>query len=298
MNPITSRLVGTGVALITPFEHGEIDFRSLDRMIDHVINGGVEYIVSLGSTGESATLDLDERRKLLDRTIARVNGRVPIVAGNFGENNTRDLCKYAESFDFAGIDAILSSSPAYNKPTQEGIYRHYKALSEASSVPVILYNVPGRTASNVTAETTLRLAHDFPSIIAIKEASGDIVQGSKIIMNKPEGFLVISGDDPTALPLIALGGQGVISVIANAYPAIFSSMVRLALSGNIVESRRLHEAMLNIHPVLYVEGNPAGIKAATTILGLSTPEVRLPLTSLSKERTMQLHALMDALEAG
>ncbi len=298
MNPSTARFAGTGVALITPFEHGEVDFRSLDRMIDHVIAGGVEYIVSLGSTGESATLDLDERRKVLDRTIARVDGRVPIVAGNFGDNNTRDLCKYAENFDFTGIDAILSSSPAYNKPTQEGIYLHYKALSEVCPVPVILYNVPGRTASNVTAETTLRLAHDFPSIIAVKEASGDMEQGSQIIHDKPEGFLVISGDDPTALPLIAFGADGVISVIANAYPAIFSDMVRAALSGDMTRASKLHESLMNIHPLLYVEGNPAGIKAATTLLGLSTPEVRLPLTPLSKERTTQLHALMDALGEG
>ena len=295
MNSTASRFIGTGVALITPFEHGKIDFRSLDRMIEHVIAGGVEYIVSLGSTGESATLDIDERRKVLDRTLARVDGRVPIVAGNFGDNNTRDLCKYAESFDFTGIDAILSSSPAYNKPTQEGIYQHYKALSEACAVPVILYNVPGRTASNVTAETTLRLANDCPSVIAIKEASGDMVQGSKILRDRPDGFLVISGDDPTALSLVALGGDGVISVIANAYPKIFSSMIRAGLSGDLEEARRLHESLLNIHPLLYVEGNPAGVKAATSILGLSTPEVRLPLTSLSKERTIQLHALMDLL---
>ena len=295
MNSGTSRFIGTGVALITPFENGEIDFRSLDRMIQHVIAGGVEYIVSLGSTGESATLDIDERRKVLDRTLARVDGRVPIVAGNFGDNNTRDLCKYAESFDFTGIDAILSSSPAYNKPTQEGIYQHYKALSEACAVPVILYNVPGRTASNVTAETTLRLANDCPSVIAIKEASGDMVQGSKILRDRPDGFLVISGDDPTSLSLVALGGDGVISVIANAYPKIFSSMIRAGLSGDLEEARRLHESLLNIHPLLYVEGNPAGVKAATSILGLSTPEVRLPLTSLSKERTIQLHALMDLL---
>ena len=295
---INTRFTGTGVAIITPFINGEIDFRSLDKMIDHVIDGGVEYIVSLGSTGESVTLNNDERRKILDRTIGHVNARVPIVAGNFGDNNTRDLCRYAEKFDFAGIDAILSSSPAYNKPTQDGIYQHYKALSEACAVPVILYNVPGRTASNVAAETTLRLAHDCPAIIAIKEASTDMVQASMILRDRPEGFLVLSGDDPTALSLIGLGGEGVISVIANAYPAIFSSMVRAVLQGDLPEARRLHESLLDIHPVLYVEGNPAGIKAATSLLGLSTPEVRLPLTPLSKERTTQLRALMDALKEG
>lgn len=295
MNSTAGYFAGTGVALITPFEDGELDFKSLDRMIEHVIEGRVEYIVSLGSTGESATLNETERRQVLNRTIERVAGRVPIVAGNFGDNNTRDLCRYAETFDFTGIDAILSSSPAYNKPTQEGIYQHYKALSTACPVPVILYNVPGRTASNVTAETTLRLAHDCPSIVAIKEASGDMVQASQILRGRPNGFLVLSGDDPTALALVSLGGDGVISVIGNAYPESFSSMIRAARSGQFAEARRLHESLLNIHPVLYVEGNPAGIKAATHLLGLSTPEVRLPLTALSAVRTTQLHALMDQL---
>lgn len=290
-----SQFIGTGVALITPFERGDVDYRALDRMIEHVINGGVEYIVSLGSTGESATLNNNERRAVLDRTIERVHARIPIVAGNFGDNNTRDLCKYAETFDYTGIDAILSSSPHYNKPTQEGIYQHYKALSEACPIPVILYNVPGRTASNISAETTVRLAQDCPTIIGIKEASGDMVQGSTILRDRPADFLVISGDDPTALPLITLGGHGVISVIANAYPAQFSSLIRAALFRDLVEATRLHELLLNIHPVLYVEGNPAGVKAATSILKLTTPEVRLPLTSLSKDRTSQLHALMDAV---
>ncbi len=289
------QFAGTGVALITPFELGELDFKALDRMIEHVINGGVEYLVSLGSTGESATLNEDERRQVLDHTIEKVAGRVPIVAGNFGDNNTRDLCKYVEKFDFTGIGAILSSSPAYNKPTQEGIYQHYKALSNACPVPVILYNVPGRTSSNVTAETTLRLAHDCPSIIAIKEASADMVQGSQIVRGRPEGFLVLSGDDPTALALMGLGGDGVISVIANAYPDTFSSMIRAARAGQYAEAQRLHEALLNVHPLLYVEGNPAGIKAATALLGLSTPEVRLPLTSLWEQRRSQLHEWVDTL---
>lgn len=295
MTKLTEQLKGTGVALITPFKKGELDFESLERMVDHVLAGGVEYIVSLGSTGESATLDEKERRSVLDKTLKYVDGRVPVVAGNFGDNNTRDLCKYAAGYNFDGISAILSSSPAYNKPTQEGIYQHYKALSEACAVPVILYNVPGRTASNMSAETTLRLAHDCPSIIAIKEASADLVQASRIIKDRPDDFLVISGDDPTALALIALGGDGVISVIANACPTEFSEMVRAALDGGITEAIELHDLLLSMHPLLYVEGNPAGIKAATSILGLSTPEVRLPLTSLSEGRTKELKALLDAL---
>jgi 4-hydroxy-tetrahydrodipicolinate synthase len=287
------RFRGTGVALVTPFQNQELDLSALDKMIEHVISGGVDYIVSLGSTGESATLDLDERRRVLDRTIERVKGRVPVVAGNFGENNTRDLCRYAESFDFTGIDAILSSSPAYNKPTQDGIYQHYKALSEACPVPVILYNVPGRTASNMTAATTLRLAHDCPTIIAIKEASGDMVQASQILKDRPENFLVISGDDPTALSLVALGGDGVISVIANAFAREFSDMIRAALTNDLIRARKLHEQLLPVHPLLYVEGNPAGIKAATSILELTSPEVRLPLTPLSKNRMEELKKEME-----
>lgn len=297
MKDAASKFIGTGVALITPFKHGEIDTDALDRMIDHVIEGGVEYVVSLGSTGESATLDEKERRHVLDRTIDRVNGRVPIVAGNFGDNNTRDLCRYVEGFNFTGIDAILSSSPAYNKPTQEGIYRHYKALSESCPVPVILYNVPGRTASNISAETTLRLAHDCPSIIAIKEASADLVQASKILRDKPEDFLVLSGDDPTALALVTLGGKGVISVIANVYPRQFSEMILAGLSGDLDTARKLHHLVLPMHGLLYAEGNPAGIKAATALRSLTTPEVRLPLTPLSAERTVQLRAVMDAIGA-
>lgn len=293
MSTLTTRLTGTGVAIITPFRGQDIDYDALDRMIDHVISGGVEYIVCLGSTGESATLNERERRQVLDHAINRIAGRVPLVAGNFGDNNTRDLCRYAEQFDFAGIDAILSSSPAYNKPTQSGLYAHYKALSEACPVPVILYNVPGRTASNMTAETTLRLAHDCPSIIAVKEASADLVQASQILKGRPKEFVVLSGDDPTAFALIALGGEGVISVIANALPRMFSDMVRAALAGDLTTARTLHESMLDIHPLLYVEGNPAGIKAATAILNLTTPEVRLPLTSLSPSRTDQLRTMLS-----
>lgn len=291
----TQWLRGTGVALVTPFADGDIDTASLQRMIDHVISGSVEYIVMLGSTGESATLNETERRQVLDLAIEHIGGRVPVVAGNFGDNNTRDLCRSVAGFDFSGIHAILSSSPSYNKPGQEGLYLHYKTLSEACPVPVILYNVPGRTASNVSAATTLRLAHDCPSIVAIKEASADLVQASHIIRDRPGGFLVLSGDDPTALPLILQGGDGVISVIANALPQMFSDMVRAALDGYGEQARGLHHRMLDIHPLLYVEGNPSGIKAATSILGLTSPEVRLPLTPLSVARTSELRALLGGI---
>ena len=201
------RFKGTGVAIVTPFLNYSIDYDALGRVLNHCISGGVDYIVSLGTTGESPTLSNDEKRAILDFTIEFVNGRTPIVAGNFGGNNTQAVCDYIDQFDFTGIDAILSSSPAYNKPSQEGLYLHYSKIAEHSPRPVIIYNVPGRTSSNITAETTLRIAHDNSNIIGIKEASADLAQSSKIINGKPENFLVLSGDDPTALEMILSGGD-------------------------------------------------------------------------------------------
>ena len=275
--------VGTGVAIVTPFRNGEIDLVAFRGIIDFVLAGGVEYIVCLGSTGESALLTSDERRKVLDTAIEHIDRRVPLVAGNFGGNNTNQLVNEIEHFNFEGIDAILSSSPAYVKPTQEGIYLHYRAMASACPVPIILYNVPGRTSSNVLPETVLRLARDCPSIIGVKEASADNEQIARIIADRPEGFLVLSGDDPTALETIRIGGNGVISVIANALPAIFSGMVRMALAGNFDFASELDARLQEIHPLLYVEGNPAGIKGALEHLDLCTREVRLPLTSLTAE---------------
>lgn len=288
---------GTGVAIVTPFQVGRIDYPALGRIIDHCVAGGVDYIVSLGTTGESVTLSPIEQREILDFTISHLEGRVPLVAGNFGGNNTAILLEQMDNYSFQGIDALLSSSPAYNKPTQEGIYQHYKALSEASPVPLILYNVPGRTASNITAETTLKIAADCPNVIGIKEASGDMIQGSQIAKNKSEDFLLISGDDPTALPLIACGGEGVISVMANALPGAFCQMIKAALAGNMAKAREIHLNLLDIHPLLYVEGNPVGIKAALSILGLSTYEVRLPLIRMSASTKNKLAASIDAINA-
>lgn len=272
---------GTGVAIITPFKaDGTVDHSALRTVIDHIINGGVEYLVSLGTTGEAATLSSDEKKAVWETTVAHVNGRVPIVAG-IGGNSTSGVLNDLKKFDSAGFDAVLSVCPYYNKPIQEGIYQHYKAIAEESVLPVILYNIPGRTGINMTAETTLRLAHDFRNIIAMKEASGNFEQFNKIIKDKPEDFLFISGDDPITLPLIAMGAAGVISVIGNAVPGIFSTMVRMCLDGKFIEAQPLHHSLTEFTSLCFAEGNPGGIKAAMKILGICGQEMRLPLVNVS-----------------
>ena len=293
-----SKFTGTGVAIITPFRNGAIDFEAMSKVIDHVINGGVEFIVALGSTGETATLDEAESKHVLEHVVNQVNKRVPIVAGNFAGNNTKDLCRYIKSFDFTGIDAILSSSPAYVKPSQEGIFLHYSAIAEVSPVPIILYNVPGRTRSNMEWETTVRLAESNPKFIGIKEASGDIIQATRIIKNRPDNFFVTSGDDEIALPMIACGGEGVISVMANAFPHSFSSMIRAAKAENYVEARKLNFQTYDLHKWLYIEGNPVGIKSAMEVLGFCSNEVRLPLARMSEGNYLKLkHAVEAAVKA-
>lgn len=286
---------GTGIALITPFnENGSIDFEALRKVIEHDIKGGVEYLVSLGTTGETATLNKEEKLQVLRFTAELVNKRVPLVAG-FGGNDTRELIEAIKGFDFEGYDALLSASPYYNKPTQEGIYQHYKAVAEASPVPVILYNVPGRTSSNVTAETTLRLARDFKNIIAVKEASGNFDQVMQIIKYRPDGFLVISGDDLITLPLIAAGADGVISVIGNAMPGDFSEMVRLALKSDFPSARKLHYKLTDLTNLLFAEGNPGGVKAVLQLMGIGTDQVRLPLWRISNELTNKLKAELETI---
>lgn len=286
---------GTGIALITPFNgDGSIDFESLKKVIEHDIKGGVEYLVSLGTTGESATLNKEEKLEVLRFTAEVVKGRVPLVAG-FGDNDTRELVESIKAFDFKGYDALLSASPYYNKPTQEGIYQHYKAVADASPVPVILYNVPGRTSSNVTADTTLRLARDHKNIIAIKEASGNFEQVMQIIKYRPEGFLVISGDDLITLPLIACGADGVISVIGNAMPAEFSEMVRLALKNDFVGARKLHYQLTDLTNLLFAEGNPGGVKATLQHLGIGGDQVRLPLWRVSDGLKAKLKQELDTI---
>lgn len=286
---------GTGVALITPFDgNGQIDWQGLKGVINHVIEGGVEYVVSLGTTGESATLSKSEKLEVLETTVETVNGRVPVVAG-FGGNNTQAIIRDIQDFHFRGVEGILSVSPYYNKPTQQGIYLHYKALSESTDKPIILYNVPGRTSSNITADTTLRLAHDFNTIVAIKEASGDLEQCMEIVRGRPDGFSVISGEDPLTLPMISFGMDGVISVVANAYPKEYSDMVRLALKGAFSSAAPLHFKLLPVIKGLFAEGNPGGVKAAMKILGVCEDHLRLPLANISESAFKKLKEAMNAI---
>lgn len=272
---------GTGVAIITPFQaDGQVDYEALGKLINYLIDGGLEYIVSLGTTGESATLSNDERKKVWEFTSKAVNGRINLVAG-IGGNNTHEVVEQIKSFDIAGYDAILSASPHYNKPTQEGIYQHYKAIAEVSKLPIILYNVPSRTGSNISAETTIRLANDFKNIIAIKEASGNFDQLNQIARDKPEGFLLISGDDPISLPMIALGGVGVISVVGNALPRQMSDMIRTCLAGDFKSAQKGHSQLIDFTRLMFVEGSPAGVKTALKHLGICGDTVRLPLVQVS-----------------
>jgi 4-hydroxy-tetrahydrodipicolinate synthase len=294
------RFIGTGVAIITPFKNNEVDYDSLTRIIEYVINGGVNYIVALGSTGETATLNETEARQVLDHCIRTIDNRLPLVAGNFGWNDTKELVAKIRSYNFDGVDAILSSSPAYVKPSQEGIFRHYAAVADVCPRPVILYNVPGRTRSNMEWETTVRLAEYSDVIIGIKEASGDLIQTTRIIKNKPPHFIVTSGDDEVALPMTAVGGDGVISVMANALPKAFSQMINFALDQDYEGARSLNFKTYDLHKWLYIEGNPVGIKSAMEILGFCTNEVRLPLAPMSaqnyeklREEVMKIKALLD-----
>lgn len=272
------------MALITPFSADmSIDWESLERCIEHVITGGVEYIVSLGTTGEAITLTSRECQQVFDFTVDKSKGRVPVVAGWFGANSTMHLLERLKSVDLRRADAILASSPAYNKPSQEGIFRHYMEVSKASPVPIILYNVPSRTSSNVAPETFVRLSHGSDKFVGVKEASGNLVQAQYIIKHRAsEDFLVLSGDDQITLGMVACGGDGVISVIANSHPAEFSEMVRAGLKGDLAKARQLNDLLHDIHPLLYCEGNPVGIKAAMNILGLCQNELRLPLVPMGK----------------
>jgi len=284
---------GTGVALVTPFNNGKVDYADLERIINYTINGGVDYLVSLGTTGEAVNLSEKECQKILRFTAKVTNGRIPLVAGLFGDNNTTRLVNRLNKYDLEGYAAVMSASPHYVKPNQEGIFRHFMEIEKVAPLPIIMYNVPGRTSSNMSAATTLRLAHASDKFIAIKEASGDIVQGAKIIKDKPADFLVISGDDPTALGLIACGGDGVISVIGNAFPTAFSGMIRAALNGDFATAAQLNLQFINVHDWLYVDGNPVGIKAALNILGYCKTEVRLPLAPMSPSNFKQLKTAID-----
>lgn len=274
---------GTGVALVTPFNaDGSVDYNGLKNLINFVIDGKVEYLVSLGTTGESSTLDKDEKKKIWEFTAEVNNGRLPLIAG-IGGNDTKSVAKNMKDFSVAGYDAFLSASPYYNKPIQEGIYQHYKFLSESSELPILLYNVPGRTGSNVSAETTCRLANDFKNIFGIKEASGNFDQFNQIMRDKPDDFLLISGDDPVALPMISLGAVGVISVIGNALPQQLSDMIRLCLKGEFATAQPLHLALIEFTRLMFAEGNPAGAKAALKHFGVCEEHLRLPLVQVSEQ---------------
>ncbi|MGY3213886.1 4-hydroxy-tetrahydrodipicolinate synthase [Mucilaginibacter sp. HD30] len=282
-----NKFYGTGVAIITPFQqNGEIDFDALKTLIEYLIEGGVEYIVSLGTTGENVVLNAEEKKKVWAFTAQAVNGRIGLVAG-IGGNNTADVVEQIKAFDTTGYDAILSASPSYNKPTQEGIYQHYKAIAEASPLPVILYNVPGRTGSNVSADTTVRLARDFKNIIGTKEASGNFDQFNQIMRDKPEGFLLISGDDPVTLPMIALGAVGAITVIGNALPRQTSDMVRAALNNDYTAAQKGHFSLIDFTRLCFVEGSPAGVKTALKLLGVCGDTVRLPLVQVGSDTVDQ-----------
>ena len=276
-------LIGTGVALVTPFKKDfSVDAEALKRIVNYQIDNGINYLVVLGTTAENATLSQDEKELVIQTVIEANNGRLPLVLG-VGGNNTQKVIDELKSRDFSKFTAILSVSPYYNKPTQEGIYQHFKAIAEASPIPVILYNVPGRTGSNLLPSKVIRLANDFKNLIGIKEAAGDIVQAMKLIENKPNGFLVISGDDMITLPMVLAGGSGVISVIGEGFPKEFSEMVRLGLERKVDEAYRLHYLLAESIDMIFEQGNPRGIKEVFKSLGLSENTVRLPLVNVNDD---------------
>lgn len=274
---IQTKLKGMGVALITPFKEDEsVDYDALMRLVDYQLQNNTDFLCVLGTTAETPTLSANEKKKIQEMVIERVNGKIPILLG-VGGNCTKSVVDALKTGNYDGVDAILSVVPYYNKPSQEGIYQHYKAISEASPRPIVLYNVPGRTGVNMKAETTLRIAHDFKNVIAVKEASGDITQMDDIIKNKPADFDVISGDDGITFPLITLGAVGIISVIGNAFPHEFSRMVRLALQGDYANALTIHHKFAELFKLLFVDGNPAGVKAMLNAMGMIENKLRLPL---------------------
>ena len=286
------KIKGTGVALVTPFNNDKsVDYEGLENLLNHVINGGVDFLVLMGTTGESTTLSKTERIEVVDFCKKINNGRLPIVLG-IGGNNTMQVVADIKAANLENVAAILSVSPAYNKPSQEGIYQHYKMISESSPLPIIVYNVPGRTSSNISAATTVRLASDFKNIVGVKEASGDMDQIMKILKNKPADFVVLSGDDGLTLPMIYMGAEGVISVIGQSHPKDFSDMVSFGLSGNKKLANQIHYKLYNFYSPLYAEGNPVGVKACLEMLGICKAVVRLPLVEASNTIKNELKKLL------
>lgn len=289
-------LSGTGVALVTPFKgNGEIDFIALKKLVKHITKGKCDYLVPLGTTGESVTLSDEEKNAVMDCVIQANDGKLPVVMG-LGGNNTQEILWKLERHDFSGVSAILSVSPYYNKPSQAGIIAHYTLMAQESPLPIVLYNVPGRTGSNMTAETTLTLAHSQPNIIGVKEASGNMEQIMEIIRSKPKNFLVISGDDGITFPLLAAGADGVISVVANAFPKEFSNMVRHALAGDHKKARDIHYKLLPLVPMLFSEGSPSGIKCALKELGWMEDHARLPVVNVSKALAQRIVAFVKSFK--
>ena len=288
-------LIGTGVALVTPFnEDFSIDIEALKRIVNFSIDNGIEYLVVLGTTAENATLSQDEKELVIKTVIETNNGRLPLVLG-VGGNNTMKVVDELKTRDLSAFVAILSVSPYYNKPTQEGIYQHFKAVAEASPIPVILYNVPGRTASNMLPSTVLRLANDFENVVAIKEAAGDIVQAMQILKNKPKDFLVISGDDMIALPMILAGGSGVISVIGQGFPKEFSEMIRLGLNRKVEEAYKTQYLLSDCIDMIFEQGNPAGIKQVFLSLGIAENTVRLPLVKVDESLANRIGQFVEKI---
>lgn len=286
---------GLGIAIVTPFnEKGHIDFDALGRLLDFWMEGGADYLVVMGTTGEAATLDSEERADLLRFCVAETHGRIPLVAG-IGGNNTRAVLHEIETLDTRGVSGILSVAPYYNKPNQEGLFRHFSLIAEASPLPLILYNVPGRTASNMTAETTLRLASKYPVIAGIKEASGNLDQITALLRDRPENFLVISGDDNLTLPLMAAGADGVISVVANAFPHAYSLMVKALLRGDLAEARPIHLKLYRLVQLLFADGSPGGIKYVLKRRGLCQAFLRLPLWDISDEVKQKIDAELSKI---
>ncbi|MDC6364964.1 MULTISPECIES: 4-hydroxy-tetrahydrodipicolinate synthase [Flavobacteriaceae] len=288
--------VGTGVALVTPFSQDlSVDVHALEQIVEHAINGGVDYLVVLGTTGESVTLTKAEKQLVADVVVRTNAGRLPLVLG-VGGNNTAMVVEDLKTLDLSEFTGILSVSPCYNKPTQEGIYQHFRAIAQASPIPIILYNVPSRTGSNMLPETTLRLARDFSNIVAIKEACGNMEQISEIIENKPEHFEVISGDDFTALATVLAGGAGVISVLGQGLPDLFSDMISLGRNGNVDEANQIHHQLLPLMHLIFEEGNPAGIKTIFENLGLGGARVRLPLVEATPSLKTKIDAFLKSLQ--
>ncbi|HEX8563466.1 MAG TPA: 4-hydroxy-tetrahydrodipicolinate synthase [Flavobacterium sp.] len=288
-------LTGTGVALVTPFKADfSVDTEALKKVVHFQIDNGIDYLVVLGTTAESATLSQEEKELVISTVVEANNGRLPLVIG-VGGNNTARVVEELQARDLSAFAAVLSVSPYYNKPTQEGIYQHFKAVAQASPLPVILYNVPGRTASNMLPSTVIRLAKDFKNIVAIKEAAGDIVQAMKLIQQKPKGFLVISGDDMITLPMILAGGSGVISVIAEGFPQQFSDMVRLGLQRKTDEAYQIHYMLADCIDMIFEQGNPAGIKSVFKALGLSEDTVRLPLVPANEDLSGRIAAFVKEI---